>query len=140
MGQEERMIIRMAVNPRVLTYLDSPRVQRSVALLLLIRSKIIARVWNSRFSQVCLWTGLSPGCNESAGKTKSTKTRHGNPYIKSILCEVAWTVTRKNDSTYNNHMFINNVFFIVYFRHYKYSWSVMGKNNYANSSIRFNGS
>ena len=44
MGQEERMIIRMAVNPRVLTYLDSPRVQRSVALLLLIRSKIIARV------------------------------------------------------------------------------------------------
>ncbi len=40
------------------------------------------------------WAGLSPGCNESAGKTKATKTRHGNPHIKSILCEVAWSVTR----------------------------------------------
>ncbi|SHD75687.1 protein of unknown function [[Clostridium] ultunense Esp] len=38
-GQEKRMIIRMAVDPRVLTYLDSPRVQRSVALVLLLRNK-----------------------------------------------------------------------------------------------------
>ncbi len=51
---------------------------------------------------ICSWAGLSPGCNESAGKTKSTKTRHGNPYIKSILCEVAWTVTRRKGTYLSN--------------------------------------
>lgn len=41
MGQEEMMmIIRMAVNSRVLTYLDSPRVQNSVALILPFRNKV----------------------------------------------------------------------------------------------------
>lgn len=47
-----------------------------------------------KVENICSWAGVTPGCNESAGKKKSTKTRHGNPYIKSILCEVAWTVTR----------------------------------------------
>ena len=47
---------------------------------------------------ICSWAGVSPGCNESAGKNKSTKTRHGNPYIKDILCEVAWTATRRKES------------------------------------------
>lgn len=51
---------------------------------------------------ICSWAGLSPGCNESAGKTKSTKTRHGNPFIKNILCEVAWTVTRRKGTYLSN--------------------------------------
>lgn len=48
-----------------------------------------------KVENICSWAGLSPGCNESAGKNRSTKTTKGNPYIKSILCEVAWTVTRR---------------------------------------------
>lgn len=40
-----------------------------------------------RVENICLWAGLSPSCNENAGKSRSTKTRHGNLYIKSILCE-----------------------------------------------------
>lgn len=31
------------------------------------------------------WAGLSPGSNESAGRTKSTKTRPGNRYLKGAL-------------------------------------------------------
>lgn len=55
-----------------------------------------------RVENICSWAGLSPSCNESAGKTRSTKTRHGNPYIKSILCEVAWTVTRRKGTYLSN--------------------------------------
>ena len=35
---------------------------------------------------------MSPGNNESAGKRKSASVNHGNPYLKSMLCEVAWVV------------------------------------------------
>ena len=40
------------------------------------------------------WAGMSPGNNKSAGKRKSTRTNPGNLYLKSILCEVAWVVSR----------------------------------------------
>jgi transposase len=40
------------------------------------------------------WAGMSPGNNESAGKRKSARTNPGNLYLKSILCEVAWVVSR----------------------------------------------
>jgi transposase len=35
------------------------------------------------------WAALCPGNNESAGKRKSGKTRHGNPIVRYLLCEVA---------------------------------------------------
>ena len=38
---------------------------------------------------ICSWAGLCPGNNESAGKRKSTSITKGNPYIKSMLCEIA---------------------------------------------------
>lgn len=47
---------------------------------------------------ICSWAGLSPGNNESAGKKKSTRVTKGNTYIKRILCEVAWSITRIRDS------------------------------------------
>lgn len=44
---------------------------------------------------ICSWAGLSPGNNESAGKRKSTHINKGNPYLKSMLCEVGWVVSGK---------------------------------------------
>lgn len=44
---------------------------------------------------ICSWAGLSPGNNESAGKRKSTHINKGNPYLKSMLCEVGWIVSGK---------------------------------------------
>jgi transposase len=44
------------------------------------------------------WAGLAPRNDESAGKIKSKKILHGNPYIKSILCQVAWAATRSRHS------------------------------------------
>jgi transposase len=40
------------------------------------------------------WAGMSPGNYESAGKRKSARTNPGNVYLKSILCETAWVVSR----------------------------------------------
>jgi transposase len=40
-------------------------------------------------ARLASWAGLCPGNNESAGKRKSGKTRHGNPMIRYLLCEVA---------------------------------------------------
>jgi transposase len=44
------------------------------------------------------WAGLCPGNNISAGKSKSTRIAKGNPYLKSILCEVAWVIAGKRNS------------------------------------------
>ncbi len=44
---------------------------------------------------LCSWAGLSPGNNESAGKRKSVHINKGNPYIKSMLCEVGWIISGK---------------------------------------------
>ena len=44
---------------------------------------------------ICSWAGLSPGNNESAGKRKSAHINKGNPYLKSMLCEVSWIISGK---------------------------------------------
>lgn len=36
------------------------------------------------------WEGLCLGNNESAGKKRSTKIRHGNSYLKKCLCQAAF--------------------------------------------------
>jgi len=46
----------------------------------------------------CSWAGLAPGDNMSAGKKKSTRITFGNPYIKGIICECAWSTVRVRDS------------------------------------------
>ena len=46
----------------------------------------------SRFGcaeRLAAWAALCPGNNESAGKRKSGRTRHGNNVIRYILCECA---------------------------------------------------
>ena len=37
----------------------------------------------------CSWAGMCPGNNESAGKRKSGKTRKGNTYLRTVMCEIA---------------------------------------------------
>lgn len=44
---------------------------------------------------ICFWAGLSPGNKESAGKRKSAHINKGNPYLKSMLCEVGWVISGK---------------------------------------------
>lgn len=47
---------------------------------------------------ICSWAGLCPGNNENAGKWKITSVTKGTPYIKSMLCEIAWVITGKRNT------------------------------------------
>jgi transposase len=45
------------------------------------------------------WAGMCPGNNESAGKRKTGRSRKGNRYVRSILCEAA-NAARRTDSQF----------------------------------------
>lgn len=55
----------------------------------------------SRFptaNHLASWAGLCPGNNESAGKRKSGRSRHGNKWVHSTLVEAAWSASRTKDT------------------------------------------
>ncbi len=41
------------------------------------------------------WAGLCPRNDESAGKRRSTRIRHGAPWLKTTLVQAAWAAVRK---------------------------------------------
>ena len=49
-------------------------------------------------AQLASWAGLCPGNNESAGKKRSTKIRHGNSYLKKCLCQAFFAARRQKGS------------------------------------------
>ena len=51
--------------------------------------------------KLCHWAGVTPRNDESAGKVKSRKTLHGNPYVKSILCQAAWAAVKVRNSPFH---------------------------------------
>lgn len=40
------------------------------------------------------WSALCPGNNRSAGRSKSSHTGKGNPWLRGALCESAWAISR----------------------------------------------
>jgi transposase len=48
-------------------------------------------------AHVASWAGLCPGNCESAGKRQSGRTRKGNRYLRRMLIQNAWAVTRKKN-------------------------------------------
>ena len=61
--------------------------QIAAALILIEIGDDMARFGTAE--RLASWAALSPGNNESAGKRKSGRTRHGNSTIRYILCECA---------------------------------------------------
>ena len=51
-------------------------------------------------SHFAAWGGLCPGNHESAGKRKAISARKGNPFLKSILVQVATSAVRTKGSYY----------------------------------------
>jgi transposase len=43
---------------------------------------------------IAAWSGLAPGSEESAGKSKAAPTREGNKYLRTILVQCAWVAVR----------------------------------------------
>src|SRR3954462_14503404 len=50
------------------------------------------------------WAGLCPRDDESAGKRRSTRLRHGAPWLKTLLVQSAWAAVRAK-STYPQALF-----------------------------------
>lgn len=50
----------------------------------------------------CKWAGLIPRNDGSAQKVKSRRTLHGNPRLKSILCQVAWVSVYARNSVFHD--------------------------------------
>lgn len=48
------------------------------------------------------WAKICPGNNESAGKRRSGKTGHGNPWLRSVLVEMAWAAVRVKGGYYSS--------------------------------------
>ncbi len=44
------------------------------------------------------WAGLCPGHNESAGKRRSGRTRHGDVWLVDALTDAAWAAARTKDT------------------------------------------
>ena len=81
--------------------LDSiPGIDAVAAHLIIAEISASPHHYFSTSAKLCSWAGLSPRNDESAGKVKSRKILHGNPYIKSILCQVAWASVRVRNSSF----------------------------------------
>jgi transposase len=50
---------------------------------------------------LCSWAGLTSRNDESAGKVKCKRILPGNPYIKTVLCQVAWAAVRTRNSIFH---------------------------------------
>jgi transposase len=48
-------------------------------------------------SHLLSWAGMCPRSDESAGKRRSTRLRHGAPWLKATLIQIAWPATRRKD-------------------------------------------
>ena len=54
--------------------------------------------WFPSDKHLASWAGVCPGNYESAGKRLSGKTTHGNPYLRAVLCELAWVVAHMKET------------------------------------------
>jgi transposase len=61
--------------------------QISAAMILIEISDDLTRFGTA--DRLASWAALCPGNHESAGKRTSGKTRHGNPIVRYLLCEIA---------------------------------------------------
>jgi len=52
--------------------------------------------------QFAAWAGVCPGNNESAGKRFGTRTRKGNPYLRTALVEAATSAVRTKGSFFRD--------------------------------------
>jgi transposase len=48
--------------------------------------------------KLAAWSGMCPGNDESAGKRRSGRTRHGNRWLRAALVQSSWAVSRSKQT------------------------------------------
>lgn len=86
-----------------LEQLDSiPGIDIAAALTIMAETSATPQDSFDSAKKIVSWAGLSPRNDESAGKIKSRKVTKGSPYIKAILCQVAWAAVRTRKSSFHD--------------------------------------
>lgn len=108
MGDKERLIAKL--DDQIEKMLRENELELDAKLLETIpgvgkdgAAYILAEIGNDmgRFpneQHLASWAGVSPGCNESGGKKKSSRTTHGDKYLKSILTQFGWAASRTKNT------------------------------------------
>jgi transposase len=98
------IVLQREIEERLVPYAEAVELLKGIAPL---QEKAIATgvseigVDMDRFpsdKHLASWAGVCPGNQESAGKRLSGKTPPGNPYLRAVLCELAWVVAHMKDS------------------------------------------
>ena len=76
-----------------------PGIDRNSAIGILSEISNDMSQFNSHY-RLTSWAGLTPGCNESAGKKKSVKISRAGVYLKPYLVEVAHTAVKDKTNSY----------------------------------------
>jgi transposase len=96
--------VQQEIDERLVTYQDAVTLIQSLPVQLQAgAATVIAEIGvdMTHFpsdAHLASWAGVCPGNYESAGKRKSGKTTQGNPYLRGVLCEMAWIVSRMKDN------------------------------------------
>jgi transposase len=98
--QELEAQARIAVDPfchRVEQLTAIPGISETAAHVLLAEIGTDMSVFASS-GHLLSWAGMCPRSDESAGKRRSTRLRHGAPWLKATLVQIAWPASRQKDS------------------------------------------
>jgi transposase len=74
-----------------------PGIGRTIAVEVLAEMGTDLSVWPSD-NHFAAWSGTCAGNRESAGIRRKARSREGNPYLKSILCQAATSAVRTHGS------------------------------------------
>ena len=81
-----------------------PGINRQTAITIISEIGINMEQFSSH-QRLTSWAGLTPGCNESAGKKKSVKISRAGVYLKPSLVEAAQSAIRDTRCTYYGEKF-----------------------------------
>ncbi len=99
--EESILLVQQDIQGRLKPYKEAEELLESIPVL---QEAAIATIISEigvdmdRFpsdKHLASWAGVCPGNYESAGKRLSGKTTPGNPYLKAVLCELAWVIAHK---------------------------------------------
>jgi transposase len=95
---DERIVELTADHADVITRLQTiPGIgQRTAEVIVAETGADMSRFPTS--AHLASWAGLCPGHNESGGKRRSGRTRHGDQWLETALVQAAWAAARTRDT------------------------------------------
>jgi transposase len=98
---EELLTTKLAPNADFIERVaDMPGSSDLAAAVLLAEIGPDMSPWRTDFAKLAAWCGVAPGNHQSASKRRRTRTRDGNPYVKTMLVEIAQAAVKQEGSRF----------------------------------------